>query len=97
MAQGRTDHSKAIAAIRKRIQQDVDVMANPAFMATSTGKMEYELVILAAAADLLQAHDDTGLSLDNWAGPLALVQLALQIAGEYHSRPKRLTFQPNNA
>ena len=34
-------------------------------------------IVARAAADLLEVHDASGISLDNWAGPRNLVNLAL--------------------
>lgn len=45
------------------------------------GKLSFlaplEAAGLMAAADLLQAHDETAITLDDWYGPARLVTLAL--------------------
>lgn len=57
-----TDHSEEISALR--------------FLVDST--RNHEVAIIArAAADLLEVHDATGISLDDWIGPRNLVNFAL--------------------
>ncbi len=36
---------------------------------------------MRTAAALLEVHDDTGISLDNWVGPRELVELCLHTLG----------------
>lgn len=58
-----TDHSSEIRELRQ--------------LATLGFLSPLESAGLLAAADLLQAHDETGISLDDWYGPGRLVTLAL--------------------
>ena len=72
----RTNHAGAIATIRAE--------ANRLSSSTPTA------IALRAAADLLEVHDATGISLDNWDNPAALVNWALDYCGY-------LSFEPNGA
>jgi hypothetical protein len=56
-----TDHSAAIAALRARCPSD-------------TAALDDEQVATLLAADLLEAHDDTGISLDNWISAREFVE-----------------------
>lgn len=58
-----TNHSVEIAELRWRAERP--------------GIDELEAAALKAAADLLYCHDETGISLDAWDGPAALVNLLL--------------------
>lgn len=60
-----TDHSEAICKLR---QVAMEQMAE--------GSLE-QLAHLTAA-DLLEAHDETGISLDNWAAARALVEYCME-------------------
>jgi hypothetical protein len=62
-----TDHSTEIEHLRNDA-----LLFSARYGATSA-----QAVISAAAADLLECHDATGISLDNWKGPRALVEYAL--------------------
>lgn len=72
---GTTDHSEEIAEMEK-------------FVAISMAEkdvpygMFLETLIVKTAATLLQGHDDSGISLDNWTGPRELVEQALSIIGK---------------
>lgn len=55
----RTDHSTDITNLRARAE-------------TASGSLNR--LALAAAADLLELHDCTGISLDNWPSARALVE-----------------------
>lgn len=65
----RTDHSDVIAQLRKRADAHRRV-GNYA-----------EFVYDTVAADLLETHDATGISLDHWTGPLNLVCLRMSRLG----------------
>ena len=75
-----TDHSGEIAKMRDRANLIVKTFRG-------TGKHEpsqamvLEATLLMAAAALLEVHDDTGISLDNWIGPRQLVESALELCG----------------
>lgn len=59
-----TDHRREIRALRERARAgDPDSL---------------ETYALAAAAELLAAHDETGISLDGWTEPRALVEMLLE-------------------
>ena len=58
-----TNHTDEIAELRWR--------------ADRPGLDDLEAAALRAAADLLECHDATGISLDDWEGPGALVNLLL--------------------
>lgn len=72
---GTTDHSDEIRDLR-------------AFSRQSRGPSD-AAIIARAAADLLEVHDASGISLDDWTGPRDLVNLALS---RYLTRG---TFTPN--
>lgn len=55
----RSDHSKEIAQLRRQ-----------AGAATES----QDALVFAVAAELLQAHDQTGISLDDWLAPRLLVE-----------------------
>lgn len=58
----KSDHSDEIAALRDRAGATTD---------------RQEALVLAVAAELLQGHDDTGLSLDHWLAPRMLVEMLI--------------------
>lgn len=62
-----TDHSEEIAALRGVADDDTD------------GMSDLNKAVLLAAADLLEVHDATGISLDNWFGPKELIAQALKM------------------
>ena len=84
---GRTDHSRDIELLRLRanvlttdIEQLIDAHGDSTEPMTDTekamlrdnarsGALAYEL-----AADLLELHDDTGISLDNWESARMFVE-----------------------
>lgn len=57
----RSDHSTEIVRLRKQAEEGT-VM---------------EALTCAVAADLLEAHDETGISLDNWLSARLLVELLI--------------------
>ncbi len=57
-----TDHSEEIGALR--------------FLSDNTPNVEVG-ILARCAADLLEVHDATGISLDDWTGPRNLVNFAL--------------------
>ncbi|GAA3600627.1 hypothetical protein GCM10022199_00020 [Marihabitans asiaticum] len=59
-----TNHSEEIAELRWR--------------ADRPGIGELEAAAFQAAVDLLECHDATGISLDDWEGPASLVNLMLR-------------------
>lgn len=58
---GTTDHSQEIARLRVR----------------SRVKEQYDRLVYQVAADLLEMHDSSGCSLDNWPAARALVELLI--------------------
>lgn len=60
-----TDHSADILALRNKAQ-------DPSSSDTSAG-----LLTLSTAADLLELHDQTGISLDHWVNARSLVELLI--------------------
>lgn len=69
----RTDHSEDIARLRRSATKW-------AFKAGQTESRDLMLQALAqqAAAALLEVHDATGISLDNWVGPRGLVEFLIE-------------------
>lgn len=62
-----TDHSATIAAMRET-QRLMELIPNPT-------DLEITLrLAVATAADLLELHDTTGISLDHWVAARALVE-----------------------
>ncbi|HEX6514482.1 MAG TPA: hypothetical protein VF049_02840 [Nocardioidaceae bacterium] len=55
----RSDHSEEIARLRTQA-------------GSATGAQD--ALVFAVAAELLQAHDETGISLDDWMAPRPLVE-----------------------
>lgn len=72
-----TDHSQEIAALR--VQSRRLMRKHPAESAT----LEQAIANAAfeTAAALLEVHDDTGISLDEWIGPRQLVERCLEAVG----------------
>ena len=64
-----TDHSEEIRALRD------------AWLAQTERQSHRTAILYRAAADLLEVHDETGISLDDWDGPRNLVNLALSDLG----------------
>lgn len=93
MAEKRTDHGADINQMRLVIKQLRLQLASSQTNPADLAPLQREVVILKAAADLLECHDDTGISLDSWPGPRALVELAFEIISPFGSA----TIQPNNA
>lgn len=58
---GTTDHSEEVARLRER----------------SKRKEYYDKLVYLTAADLLESHDESGISLDNWLPARALVELLI--------------------
>lgn len=77
-----TDHSGEIEALRAKV---AEIMAQ--YPDTSVLPDEERLRVrmqsshLMCAAALLEVHDDTGISLDNWVGPRELVEDSLEFLG----------------
>lgn len=65
-------HMRAVAGV---------LMARYPDASTTPRQAYYEVTILMAGAALLEVHDATGISLDDWVGPHQLVETALEIAG----------------
>lgn len=59
-----TDHGKDITRLRERA----------AWCRERFGSLTQRAVTYELAADLLEIHDQTGLSLDNWASARAFVE-----------------------
>lgn len=81
----RTDHSDEITRLRQITDHTMEVgKDDPATVMTYEGFVLPAAVMAAiceCAAGLLEVHDATGISLDEWAGPRELVELALALAG----------------
>lgn len=58
---GNTDHSEAIARLRERAKK----------------KERYDALVYELAADLLQSHDESGISLDAWTPARDLVEMLI--------------------
>lgn len=58
---GTTDHSQEIINLRVRAKK----------------KERYDALVYTVAADLLEAQDETGISLDNWKAARDLVELLI--------------------
>jgi hypothetical protein len=58
---GNTDHAEEIQALRDR----------------SRTKERYDFLVYQLAADLLEAHDESGISLDAWTPARDLVELLI--------------------
>lgn len=63
MPHTRTDHSADIQTLRDRINQ------GGAFLVPPLRRLVY-----GTAADLLELHDSTGISLDNWTHARGLIE-----------------------
>lgn len=75
---GHTDHAEEIATMRA--WAEMLTKGDPfSKVTTASGEMPTGtlVTILEAAAGLLEVHDHTGISLDDWHGPKELVQHAL--------------------
>lgn len=68
----RTDHSVEIQHLREMHRHLVDLMGEKKSEAAMVTVLTYEVV-----ADLLQMHDDTGISLDNWHSAKELVEILI--------------------
>ncbi len=64
----RTDHSEDIVCLRADAESERLLAGGSAFVALA----------LDTAAELLEVHDDTGISLDNWTAPRAFVELLIK-------------------
>lgn len=73
-----TVHADEIAAMRQRV---ADIMAEYPNASEAPRVAFLEATICQAAAALLEVHDDTGISLDNWVGPREVVETALMTIG----------------
>jgi hypothetical protein len=58
---GNTDHSPEIMRLRERAKS----------------KERYDQIVYLLAADLLEAHDESGIALDNWKNARDLVELLI--------------------
>lgn len=67
----RTDHSEQI----KNLRQTGEVIARSE--GGDTGALHERVLMFEAAAALLEVHDTTGISLDNWKGPREFVEMML--------------------
>lgn len=72
-----TSHTDEIKALRDETLRRMD--ACPA--ATASIEEAIQITAFQAAAALLESHDDTGVVLDNWAGPRELVEYCLSAIG----------------
>lgn len=81
-----TNHSVEIEALRAKANE---IMAANPVPADGQPLMSYEdnltlrtqVSTLLCAAALLEVHDATGISLDDWTGPRELVENALESVG----------------
>lgn len=74
-----TDHSAEIQAMRDFA---LSIVAKYPDGASTAPHLEFlEATVCMAAAGLLEVHDDSGISLDNWTGPRELVETGLMIVG----------------
>lgn len=64
-----TDHSVEISLLRRRAA---------AYRHSTDRHERVESLIAECAAALLQCHDETGISLDDWPGPRELVEYAIE-------------------
>lgn len=58
---GTTDHGAEVMRLRQRAKN----------------KERYDHLVYLLAADLLEAHDESGISLDNWPAARNLVELLI--------------------
>lgn len=58
---GVTDHTEEIANLRRR----------------AVRKERYDELVYLVAAELLEAHDESGITLDNWKAARDLVELLI--------------------
>jgi hypothetical protein len=58
----KSDHAEEIARLRER---------------AGLSDERQQALVYAVAAELLQAHDETGISLDDWLAPRLLVELLI--------------------
>lgn len=72
-----SDHSEEITALRQRV--GLLITQHPP--ETATPEQAILITGLETAAALLEVHDDTGISLDNWIGPRQLVESAFMYLG----------------
>lgn len=72
-----TDHTDEIAALRA----DSMALVRTVDPEQATDDQALRCAAMMTASDLLEAHDATGISLDTWAGPRALVELCLRLLG----------------
>lgn len=71
-----TDHSEEIAVLRATA-----VGTLRSFPTGAPDEKRRNAAMLMCAAALLEVHDESGVSLDNWIGPLELVVEALLLVG----------------
>lgn len=75
-----TDHSDDIAALRAFTK---NIMEQYPDIDDCPDLEQLQAVVCQAAAALLECHDATGISLDNWTGPRELVVQALWTVGRF--------------
>lgn len=87
-AEGVTNHEAEVTAMRllcfeKRTLLDSYAEARSSGLVSEKAiqRVILDVVVLDAAADLLECHDATGVTLDDWTGPKALVHEALAMIG----------------
>lgn len=74
-----TDHSDEIRRLRDIADQMSVVVPAPGTNARALMDWELRLAAVKCAASLLECHDDTGISLDDWSpGPKDLVNVVLE-------------------
>lgn len=73
-----TDHNIEITAMREKAKEIVQKY--PIGGEERAPESEFwKCTILMASAALLECHDATGISLDDWVGPRELVELGLTL------------------
>lgn len=75
---GTTDHSQDIARMRSYAGIAMSKYGDPL---DAPMEDNFRIYICMAAAALLEVHDDSGISLDDWLGPRELVEIAMNIVG----------------
>ena len=75
-----TDHAVFIAAMRREAAM-LRVMEGQRLLGAEQDRLRKDAEFMECAAALLEVHDSTGISLDDWRGPRELVETALRIVG----------------
>lgn len=73
-----SDHSAEIEAMRAKA---AEIRAQESENPDPLEPEGLQVLVLECASALLEVHDDTGISLDDWKGPRELVEGALALTG----------------